>query len=154
MQDASRQFTPPSPSAGSVLGGLAAAATTGALLAFGHRLGDAGLPFGAIGGLVFHSAATAGAGAQMLAGLLLNAAAAYVWSLVFALLVRDAGWRDWLAALAVSVAQLALSWLVAASTGNGIATVLPLGDRLVFAAVLGGVLVLGMRFAFPRSRIL
>ena len=115
-------------------------------------MGDTGLPFAAIGGLLFRSAAMAGPGAQILAGILLTVIGAYVWSVVFLWLVRGAGLRDWLAALGVSAAQLAFSWVVAASTGNGIATVLPLGDRLVFAVVLGGALVLGMRFALPRPR--
>jgi hypothetical protein len=121
-------------------------------VAFGHRLGDIGLPFAAIGGLVLRRSATGGPAAQIVAGVLLNVVAAYVWSIAFLWLVRRAGWRDWAAAFGVSVARLALSSLAGASTGNGIATVLPFGDQVVFAAVLGGALVLGMRFALPPSR--
>jgi len=34
-------------------------------------------------------------------------------------------------------------------SGSGLATVLALGDRIVYAVVLAGALVVGMRFAFP-----
>jgi hypothetical protein len=135
-----------------VIGGVAAAATSGALVAFGRRLGDVGLPFAAIGGLLFRGAATAGPGAQIVGGIVINAVAVWVWTWVFLWLRHYTGWRDWVAAFAVGVAQLAVSWIAAASTGNGIATVLPFGDRLVLAVVLGGALVIGMRFAFPGSQ--
>jgi hypothetical protein len=56
------------------------------------------------------------------------------------------------AAVIVALGELALSWLVAWSRGAGVATILPLGDRIVLALVTASALVVGMRFAFPSLR--
>ena len=47
------------------------------------------------------------------------------------------------------MSQFTLSWIIAWSSGSGLASVLALGDRIVYALVLAGALVVGMRFAFP-----
>ena len=65
-----------------VLGGIAAAATAGALVGFGHRLGDVALPFAATGGVLVR-ASTAGIGAPLVVGIILTALAAYCWSGLF-----------------------------------------------------------------------
>ena len=42
--------------------------------------------------------------------------------------------------------------IVAWRTGNGLASVLPLGDRIVFAVVFAAALAIGIRFALPSRR--
>ena len=136
-----------------VVGGVAAAATTGALVAIGHRLGDAGWPFAAIGDALLHrSSLGGGIAAVVVVGVLIHVAITFVWAAVFVWLIERWRVRDWIAGVVVAVAQLVLSWLVAVSTGSGIATVLPFGDRAIVAVVLGIALVVGMRLASTPSQ--
>jgi hypothetical protein len=132
------------------IGGLASAATTGALVAMGRRLGSAGIPFAAIGAPVFHRTASSAAVGLVAAGVLLHVLAIFVWTALFIWLTRrrpDAA--PWIA-IAVASGAFVFSRIVAWATGVGLSSVLPLGDRLVLALVLAGALVLGMRFAFFR----
>ena len=131
-----------------VVGGVAAAATTGALVAVGHRLGSTGLPFASIAGVLFHQAAMASAARMVTAGVVLHGVAIFVWSLICVQLARAFTRRD-IAAGVVAASQFTLSWIIAWSSGSGLASVLALGDRIVYALVLAGALVVGMRFAFP-----
>ena len=62
------------------------------------------------------------------------------------------GANDRIAAAFIGVAHFVLSWLVAWGTGEGLASILPLGDRIVFALILTASLVVGMRFAFLSLR--
>ena len=130
-----------------VVGGVAVAATTGALVAVGHRLGSMGLPFASITAVLSHQAIVASATGLVLTGLLLHAAATFVWSLICVQLARVFARREVAAGL-VAVSQFTLSWIIAWSTGSGLASVLALGDRIVYAVVLAGALAVGMRFAF------
>ncbi len=132
-----------------VVGGVASAATTGALIAFGHRLGNAGLPFAAVSAVVLHRTPSAGAAGLVLAGIVLHVVATFAWSIVFLWLAARLHRRESIAAGLVATAEFVISWIVAWSAGSGLSSVLPLGDRLVFALVLGGALVVGMRFAIP-----
>jgi hypothetical protein len=131
-----------------VVGSVAAAATTGALVAMGHRLGSVGLPFAAIGAVLFHPTASLSSARMVAAGLLLHAVAIFIWSAVCVKLAAVFSRRD-LTAGVTAVSQFVLSWAIAWSTGNGLATALALGDRLVYTMVLAIALVVGMRFAFP-----
>ena len=129
-----------------VVGGVAVAATTGALVAVGHRLGSTGLPFASIAGVPFHQAASS---ARMVTtGLVLHAVVIFVWSLICVQLARALARRD-LAAGVVAASQFTFSWVIAWSSGSGLASVLALGDRIVYAVVLAGALAVGMRLAFP-----
>jgi hypothetical protein len=130
-----------------VVGGVAAAATTGALVAVGHRLGSTGLPFASIAAVLFHQGAVTSAARMVATGLVLHGAAIFVWSLICVQLAR-AFTRTDVAAGVVAVSQFTLSWIIAWSSGSGLASVLALGDRIVYALVLAGALVVGMRFAF------
>jgi len=78
----------------------------------------------------------------------LHAAAIFVWSVICIQLARAFTRRD-VAAGVVAVSQFIFSWIIAWSSGSGLASVLVLGDRIVYAVVLAGALVVGMRFAFP-----
>ncbi len=133
------------------IGTLAASATTGALIAMGHRVGGASLPFAAIASVLFGRELGAGSSRLVLAGLLLHLVATFVWTAVFVWLLRSWDGRDVLAALVVGAAELTYSWSAAHVTGAGIATLLPLGDRVVLAVILSASLVAGIRFAFSRG---
>lgn len=140
----------PSPSI--AVGALAAAATTGALIAIGHRLGGAGLPFAAIGAALFHETVSGRATGLIVAGLVAHVIAVFAWSWIAVWLVRARHWRVEAAALAVVVAAHLFSWIDAWWTGAGLASAVTLGDRIVLAAVFAGALVVGMRFAPPVSQ--
>jgi hypothetical protein len=141
-------LTPPS----LVVGTVASAATTGALVAEGHRLGSIGIPFAEISAAVFHRTASGGEAGLVFTGFVLHVVAVMIWSAIFTWLVARARWRPIVAGVAVAIGTLVLSWLTARATGRGVATVLPLGDRVVVAVVLAVSLVVGMRFAFfPRE---
>jgi hypothetical protein len=134
------------------IGSVVAAATTGALIAMGHRLGSAALPFAATSALVFHRTVTAADARLVFAGLVLHVTIAFVWSFIFVFLVTRARLSDVVAASVVAVGELVTSWIVTLSTGVGVASVLQFGDRIVLALVYALALVVGMRFAFPLLR--
>ena len=135
-----------------IVGALAAAATTGALIAFGRRLGGPWLPFAIIGGALPHRTASAHAWGLILTGLAVHLALVFLWSALFVWLVRTRHWRSAVAAMAVVAAAHLFAWLIAWTSGGGIASVLALGDRLVLAVVFASALVVGMRFAFSVSQ--
>ncbi|MEP6493883.1 MAG: hypothetical protein ABJF01_14475 [bacterium] len=132
-----------------VVGSVATAATTGALVAMGHRLGSASLPFAAIGGVLFGRSAGAG---TVVAGVVGHVAAMVLWSVLFVRLAERLRSRDALSAGIIAAAQFVVGWIIAWMSGRGLSSALLLGDRIAFALVLGGALVVGMRFAFSLSR--
>jgi hypothetical protein len=135
-----------------IVGGVAAAATTGALIAMGHRMSSAAVPFAAISAIIFRRSAASGAVGLVFTGIVLHLTAMFVWSVVCVWLVERLRWSSIVAAVFIGAANFALSWLVAWGTGEGLASILPLGDRIVFALILTVALVVGMRFAFLSSR--
>lgn len=114
----------------------------------GHRMGSVGFPFASIGVLALHRTLSGGAANLIVTGLILHAIGIFVWSGLFTLLARGLRWRAWWAAAVIVAVNFVFSWLVAWSTGAGLSSVLALGDRIVYAVVLAGALVVGMRFAF------
>ncbi|MDB4877097.1 MAG: hypothetical protein JWM41_3543 [Gemmatimonadetes bacterium] len=118
----------------------------------GHRAGSAGLPFAAIGAVVVRQTATGGSASLVLAGLVLHVATMFAWSFIVVWLFERAIHHEIVAAVIVAAGEFLLSWIVAFSTGTGLASVLLLGDRLVFSLILAAALVVGMRFAFSRSQ--
>ena len=118
----------------------------------GHRLGSATLPFASISAALFRRTAVANDGGLVLAGLVLHVTTAFVWSFVFVWLVRRVHLGDIVAATVTALGELVVSGMIAWLVGAGIATVMPLGDRLVLAVVYVIALVVGMRFAFPALR--
>jgi len=135
-------------STGIIVGGVAAAATTGALIAMGHRIGSAALPFASISATLFRGTVASGAVGLVFTGIVLHVTAIFVWSVVFVWLVERLRWSSIVAGALIGAAHFSLSWLVAWGTGAGLASILPLGDRIVFALILFASLVVGMRFAF------
>ena len=138
-------------SSGVIIGGITAAATTGALLAMGRRQGSAGLPFAAIGAAFSHETTSAVAANLVLGGFVLHVLAMIAWGLVFAWLTGRLG-SALIAALVTTVAAFAFSVLVTLWRGSGLASVLPVGDLLVLALVFAVSLVVGMRFALATLR--
>ena len=135
-----------------IVGGITAAATTGALIAIGRRLGSAGIPFAAISAALFHRTAAGGEAGLVFTGIVLHVTVVFVLAFVCVWLVERLALSRLLAAVLVALGELALSWLVAWSRGAGMATILPLGDRIVLAVVTVFALVVGMRFALPSLR--
>ena len=132
--------------------GVTVASTTGALVAMGHRAGSAGLPFASISAFVLHRTVTADAVGLVFAGLVLHMLAMFVWSFVFVWVVEHAIHREVVAAVLVAAAQFVLSGFATGASGEGTASILPLGDRIVFAGILAASLVIGIRLAFPRGQ--
>jgi hypothetical protein len=135
-----------------IVGGITSAATTGALVAIGRRLGSSGIPFAAISAALFHRTAAGGEAGLVFGGLVLHVTVMFVLASVCVWLVTRLRLSSLVAAAIVALGELALSWLVAWSRGAGVATILPFGDRIVLALVTAGALVVGMRFALPSLR--
>jgi hypothetical protein len=134
------------------LGLVVAAATTGALIAIGHRLGAVGLPFAAIAAALLRRTATIADPELVTLGFGLHLVMTLAWSALFAWLVRSRQWSVGIAAMVIAVLAHIANWIVAWRTGNGLASVLPLGDRIVFAVVFAAALAIGIRFALPSRR--
>jgi hypothetical protein len=115
----------------------------------GRRAGSPGLPFSTIAHIFAGSQLVRVSSASVIGGIMAHVIVAMAWGLVFALLVER--WRGRVvgAALVVALAGLVLSWLLARVAGRGLATLLPIGDRLILALVFAIALVVGMRFALP-----
>ncbi len=139
-------------SRGAVVGGVAASATTGALVAMGHRAGSAALPFAAIGAVLFQRTPSSGAVGLVLTGLVLHVIGIVVWSAAFVWIAERGITGHFAAAALVGIGQFLFAWLVAESSGHGLASVLSLGDLLVVSLVLALSLVVGIRLAFS-SRV-
>jgi hypothetical protein len=135
------------------IGSIAAAATTGALIGIGRRAGNAGFPFAATAAVLFHRMPSSAAIGLVFVGLVLHVVLSFAWAAAFLWLAGGPVRRDVIAAGTIALAQFAFGWVVAAITGSGIASVIPLGDRIVLGLVMAGALVTGMRFARPISRI-
>lgn len=137
------------------LGLVVAAATTGALVAIGYRLGSLGLPFAAIAASLLRRTATSSDPSLITIGVGLHILLMFCWSSLYAALVRGRPWNTRIllgVAVVVAVLSHTASWVVARTTGNGLASVLPLGDRIIFGAVFAGALAVGIRFAFSSPR--
>jgi len=109
------------------------------------------MPFASIGAVPFERSANSGVVGLVFTGFILHVAATIVWSFIY-FWIAERTRRPVITAIGVASANFFASWLVAWSSGRGIASVLPLGDRVVYAAILAGALVVGMRYAFPTSR--
>lgn len=143
--------SPPLRSPALAIGGVASAATIGALIAVGHRLGGTGVPFAAISALVLPRGTAFGSMASVVAGALLHVVVMFAWSAVYVWLVRRFSYPV-MAAILVAIAQFVVSGIVARVTGAGLASELALGDRLIFALIFAASLVVGMRFALRPLR--
>jgi hypothetical protein len=135
-----------------VAGGLAASASTGALIAMGRRLGSIRLPFAAIGATLAHTTISSGTTSLVIVGFMSHVLLSFVWAIAFVALVTR-GWRLATAGIAIGCSQFALSWITARVTGTGLASVVPLGDRMVLAVVIAASLVVGLRVAVAQNTL-
>ena len=133
-----------------VAGGLAASASTGALIAMGRRLGSIRLPFAAIGATLAHTTISSGTTSLVIVGFVGHVLLSFVWAIAFVALVTR-GWRLASAGIVIGCVQFALSWITARVTGSGLASVVPLGDRMVLAVVIAASLVVGIRVAVAQN---
>jgi hypothetical protein len=137
------------------VGLIVAAATTGALVAIGHRLGSVGLPFAAIAAPLLRRTVTSSDPGLIVMGVGFHILLMFCWSALYASMVNGRGWslrKLLVGAGVVATLSYGVSWIVARTTGNGLASVLPLGDRIVLGAVLAFALTLGIGFAFSARR--
>ena len=134
-----------------IVGSLATAATTGALVAMGHRAGHVAMPFAAIGGVPFQRTSDSGVVGLVFIGVVFHVAVTFVWSALYVSLAQRSRHRA-IIAIAFGAANFLCSWIVTWSTSRGLAAVLPLGDRIVYAIIFAIALVVGMRYAFSYSR--
>ena len=134
---------------GVIVGAVAASATAGALVAIGRRAGSAALPFGVIGNILAGGQFVRVTPGNVIGGVVAHFAISIGWGIVFALLVERWRGRTISAALVVAIASFVVSLLVGRIAGRGLATVLPIGDRVIVSLVFATALMLGMRFAFP-----
>jgi hypothetical protein len=135
-----------------VAGGLAASASTGALIAMGRRLGSIRLPFAAIGATLAHTTISSGTTSLVVVGFVSHVLLSFAWAIAFVALVTR-GWRLATAGIVIGCVQFALSWITARVTGSGLASVLPLGDRMVLAVVIAASLVVGIRVAVAQNAL-
>lgn len=134
------------------VGSIAAAATTGALIAIGRRMGGASLPFAATGATLMRRTVSGASSGLVFSGVVLHIVLVFLWTALCLWLVRSRGWRPTLAAFVVALVAHVASWLAAWATGYGVASVVALGDRIVLAVVFALALVVGIRLAFSSSR--
>ncbi len=140
---------------GITTGVVAAAATTGALVGFGLRFGTPARPFNALAAMVLGVRAQGVwrfALVPTMVGLVVHIAIMTLWGVLFVVLVDTSGDHAMWWGILLSAVAFALSWLAAIVLGVGLATLLPVGDRIVLFIVLAAALPLGMRFALSLVR--
>jgi len=110
------------------------------------------LPFAAIGATLAHRSISSEAIVLVVVGFLGHVVLSFLWAIVFVALVTR-GWRLATAGIVIGIGEFALSWVTARVTGSGLASVLPLGDRVVLAVVIAVSCIVGIRVAVePRSQ--
>lgn len=116
----------------------------------GRRAGRALMPFAAIGAVPLQRTNLGTVGLAV-AGLFLHIAAMFVWAYLFVWLAERTK-QPVVTAIVVAAVNFVASWLVTWATGRGVATVLPLGDRVVYSVILAAAYMAGMRYALRASR--
>ena len=138
---------------GFLAGAIAAAATAGALVAFGLRMGTPARPFNAIAQIAFGTGAEGVWGFDApvtLTGIVIHVAATLLWGVVFALVAS--GWRGvrlWLgAALFAAIVYLLDFVLLPGRVRPAFGDMMAPGQRAFLYVTLAVALVVGMRLAF------
>lgn len=134
-----------------IVGTLVTAAATGALVAMGHRAGHIAIPFAAIGAVPLQRTSESGVVGLVFVGFVFHVAVTFVWSALYVWFAQRSRRRA-IIAVGFAAANFFCSWIVTWSTARGVGSVLPLGDRLVYAIVFAIALMVGMRYAFSDSR--
>lgn len=140
--------------AGWSTGLIAAAATSGALVGFGLRFGTPWRAFNTIAAatLARGSGSLGAPVAFTVVGVALHVLASIVWGLLYAFAVERSGGHRWLWGVVVAFGMFWATWAIAALSGAGLGSLLPLFDRIAIALVLALALPLGMRLALPAIR--
>jgi hypothetical protein len=115
----------------------------------GRRAGSAALPFSAIANIFAGGLFVRVSLGSVIAGVIAHILIAIGWGVIYALLAERWRGRTIIAAFVVAISAFLLSSLLARAAGRGLATLLPIGDRILLSVVFALALVLGMRFAFP-----
>lgn len=139
---------------GAAVGLIAGSATAGALVVLGHRLGGAAVLFATTVNPIAPLAAAIGdiPASWVAVGVLVWLAMAAAWGAVFAWLVVEWSGRTVVPAIVVAVSQFLIGTAAARASGRGVATVLPIADRVALAVLFAAALVIGIRFAFSPHR--
>ena len=109
------------------------------------------MAFAAIGAVPFQRTSDSGVVGLVFIGLVFHVVVTFVWSALYVWIAQRSRHRVMIA-IAFGLANFLCSWIVTWSTARGVASVLPLGDRIVYAIILAIALVVGMRYAFSYSR--
>jgi hypothetical protein len=137
------------------VGLITAAGTAGALLGFGARAGTPARPFNTIARAVFGpgSADVWGFDPRVsLTGVALHVTAMLLYGVAFTATGARRGWKLVAAALAVSLAALAIELALLPRLTWGLSALLVPGELLVLHLVMAACLALGMRFALDGPR--
>src|SRR5262249_22798860 len=138
----SRRFVAPT----IVAGGVAASASTRAPIAIGRRLGKIRVPLSALRAAPSPSPIFWWGTPPAIVRFGWAIPVGVVCAIVFVALVTR-GWRLSAAGIVIGCAEFALSWITASVTGGGLASAVPLGDRVMLAIVIAVSLVVGLRVA-------
>jgi hypothetical protein len=141
---------------GTAAGFLAAAATTGALIAIGRRTGTGARPFNIIASHALGSRAADAFGfvpLVTLTGVALHLALTTLLGIICLGIVRSRLSPAWLTAAGLSLLCGLVSVGMARRGGMSLAALLSAGDLLLYYLVLAVSLVAGIRFALPTSAV-
>lgn len=141
--------------AGPLAGLIAAAVTSGMLVGFGIRFGTPLRAFNSIAAAVLARTPGGSIGAPLavtLFGVVFHVLTSVLWGIIYAYCVERSGGHPLLWGFVVAAGVFLLTGLFASLSGEGLATLLPFGDRVALAIALALALPLGMRLAHPAIR--
>ena len=139
---------------GATAGVLAAASTTGALIALGKRTGTAARPFNVIASHLLGSQAADAFGFVphiTLAGVGIHVVLTTLLGVVLLGIVRLRPFPPWLASAAISLLCCLISVGIARRGSPSLARLFSVGDLAVYFVALALSLAMGIRFALPPS---
>ncbi|HEY6218992.1 MAG TPA: hypothetical protein VIV65_02975 [Gemmatimonadaceae bacterium] len=137
-------------------GSIAAAATTGALIGLGRRDATAARVFNVIGAHVLGSAGVSSFhfGPGTVAGILFHLVFTITLGVLILYLTTQRRLPLWPTAFGLAVLSALVSIGLARRSLPSLGLILPIGDLVAYYVVLAVSLGVGIRFAFPRQRIL
>jgi hypothetical protein len=137
---------------GALAGFLSAAATGGALIAIGRRMGTGSRPFNIIAAHALGARAAEVLGfvpLVTLTGVLLHAVVTTMLGVLGFSIVRVRLSPAWLVATGLSLLSGLVSIGIARRGGTSLASIFPAGDLVVYHLILAASLVAGIRFSLP-----
>jgi hypothetical protein len=143
-------------SSGAAAGILAAASTSGALIALGKRTGTAARPFNVVASHLLGARAADAFGFVpriTLTGIAAHVVATTLLGVVILRIVRRRLAPIWLASAGASLLCCLVSIGIARRGNPSVAQLFPVGDLAVYFVVLALSLAIGIRFALPSAAI-